>query len=424
MAVQQDPLVGRKIGRYSLTAVLGRGRGAVVYSATDSVIGRTVVIKILDHELAADPDATPQFLRDAALLSQLRHPNILPIYEFDQYDGRAYIVRQHTDGGTLRAYLREAGPLDVPEALALLRPIATALDYAHRQGFVHGNLRPSNIIRTAAGTLTLTDFVVPGQEELTASAATTIISAIDAPEYASPEQARQQGGLPSTDLYVLGVILYEVVTGRPPFQAAADGDSARSILTRHLQSDPPSPREYNPALGPAVEATLLRALEKRPEDRYPTGAALLYALNDAWAHDNGRRTVRPGTGSLGQRHLRIDEGETVSSPPNEPSEQVPVTPDIVSVASAAPPGESALAAHPAAMSDGVLADTPTQAAPTAISATTTLSPDLAELVPRVVLDTSPRTTPQLLLSRFWVVLMVGLLSLCAGLACGLFFAVW
>jgi len=163
MAVQQDSLVGRKIGRYHLASLLGRGRGAVVYSATDSVIGRTVAIKILDRQHAADPDVTAQFLRDAAILSQLRHPNILPIYEFDQYDDRAYIVRQHTAGGTLRTYLREAGVLGVPDALALLRPVATGLDYAHRQGFVHGNLRPSNIVRTAAGALLLTDFAVPGQ---------------------------------------------------------------------------------------------------------------------------------------------------------------------------------------------------------------------------------------------------------------------
>ena len=439
MVVQQDSLVGRKIGRYHLTALLGQGRGAVVYSATDSVIGRTVAIKILDRQHANDPDATAQFLRDAAMLSQLRHPNILPIYEFDQYDERAYIVRQHTDGGTLRAYLREVGTLSVPDALALLRPIATALDYAHRQGFVHGNLRPSNIVRTTTGTLLLTDFAVPGQEEATASAATTsaattIISAIDAPEYASPEHGRQQGGVPSSDLYVLGVILYEAVTGRPPFQAATAGDSARNVLTRHAQAEPPSPREYNPALGPAVESTLLRALAKRPEDRYPTGAALLYALNDAWEQDGGRRAARPGTGPLGQRHLRADEAAAAAVAPSEPSESVPVSLVIAAATPAAPSPEIASTILPAAADNDLPAGPSTQtsapplvveqSAPTMTAAVTASPLDLEDPAPRTPVVPTSRPVPVPRLSRFWFAMLVGLLALCAGLACGLFFAVW
>ncbi|HEY8601737.1 MAG TPA: protein kinase [Thermomicrobiales bacterium] len=426
MVVQQDSLVGRKIGRYHLTSLLGRGRGAAVYSAADSVIGRTVAIKILDRQHAADPDVTAQFLRDAATLSQLRHPNILPIYEFAQYDGRAYIVRQHTDGGTLRAYLREAGILSVPDALALLRPVATALDYAHRQGFVHGNLRPSNIVRTAAGLLLLTDFAVPGQEEPNVSAATTIVSAIDEPEYASPEQARQQGGVPSVDLYVLAVILYESVTGRPPFQATADGDSARNVLTRHAQAEPPSPREYNAALGPAVEATLLRALAKRPEDRYPTGAALLYALHDAYEQDGGRRSGRPGTGPLGQRSV-----PTVV-PLTELSDPTSALATSVVAETAATPGERASAPLPAAANDVAPLPHAQAAAPSAIDqpipATTTVSeaPSVALPAPapyRMLTPTSRRSVGPPI-SRLWLVVLVGLLALCAGLVCGLFVAVW
>lgn len=434
MTVEQDSLVGRKIGRYHLTTLLGRGRGAVVYSATDSVIGRTVAIKILDRHLAADPAATAQFLHDAATLSQLRHPNILPIYEFDQYDDRAYIVRQHTDGGTLRTYLREAGTIGVPDALALLRPVATALDYAHRQGFVHGNLRPSNIVRTAVGTLLLTDFAVPGQDEPATSAATTIISAIDEPEYASPEQARQQESVPSIDLYVLGVILYEAVAGRPPFQATADGDSARNVLTRHLQSEPPSPREYNPALGPAVEATLLRTLAKRPEERFPTGAALLYALHDAYEQDGGRRSGRPGTGPLGQRNLRVEDAVAPVLPSPEPSEPLPVPPAIVAAVPATLSGEGTPVVPPAAVGDTSRTNNPPQAVESppvmsrSVSTTTiviTVPPlDLTEPAPRTALAVVPFPTSAPTLSRFWVVVLVGFLALCAGLACGLFFAIW
>lgn len=302
MTIQQDPLLGQKIGRYPIAAFLGRGRGAAVYRATDPVIDRVVAIKILDRALSGDGGATARFLRDTAQLAQLRHPHILPIYDFGQHDGRAYLVRQHTDGGTLRDYLREAGTIDLPAALPLFRPIATGLDYAHRQGFVHGNLRPSNIVRTRGGKIFLTDFVVPGQDD-ELSAATTIVSAIDDPVYASPEGARDGIGGASGDHYVLGVIVFEVLTGQPPFQIAA-GDTARHVLTRHLQAEPPAPRAINPALGPAVEATLLRALAKRPEERFPTAAAFIYALNEAHALDQEgarageRRAARPGSGPL------------------------------------------------------------------------------------------------------------------------------
>ncbi len=281
-ADRDDPFIGCRLGRYQIEAALGRGKDATVYAAHDPIIGRTVAIKILDPFVARDPEVRARFLREAATLSRLRHPHILPIYEVAERDGIAYLARQQTEGGTLRSYLAEAGPLPLDEVCALLRPIAVALDYAHRQGFIHGNLRPSNILRTTGGQVFLTDFIAPGEASPTASAATTVVSAIDAPEYASPEQARGGGAVASADLYVLGVILYEALTGRPPFRAEGLDESARNILTRQLQSPPPDPSALNPTLGPAA-TTLLRALAKRPAERYPTGAALLFALGEAAA---------------------------------------------------------------------------------------------------------------------------------------------
>jgi serine/threonine protein kinase len=285
IATESEPFVGRRLGRYQIEAVLGRGKDATVYAAHDLIIGRTVAIKILDPLVARDPDVRGRFLRDAAALSQLRHPHILPIYEVAERDGIAYLARQQTEGDTLRRYLAEVGPLSLDEAGALLRPIAVALDYAHRQGFIHGNLRPSNILRTIEGQIFLTDFIAPGEAIPTASTATTVVSTLDAPEYAAPEQVRGGGAAAAADLYVLGVILYEALTGRPPFRAEGPDESARNILTRHLQSPPPAPNTLNPALGPAVTATLLRALAKRPADRYPTGGALFFALGEAEVQD-------------------------------------------------------------------------------------------------------------------------------------------
>lgn len=280
-----DPFVGRRLGRYQIEAVLGRGKDATVYAAHDPIIGRTVAIKILDPLVACDPELRARFLREGKALSQLRHPHILPIYEVAERDGTAYLARQQTNGGTLRSYLAEAGPLPPGEASALLRPIAVALDYAHRQGFIHGNLRPSNILRTSEGQVFLTDFIAPGEAIPTASAATTVVSTLDAPEYAAPEQVRGGDAVASADLYVLGVILYETLTGRPPFRAEGADESARNILTRHLQASPPAPSTLNAALRPAVEAVLLRALAKRPAERYPTCAALLFALGEAETQD-------------------------------------------------------------------------------------------------------------------------------------------
>ncbi len=288
-----DSFIGRRLGRYQIETVLGRGKDATVYAAHDPIIGRTVAIKVLDPVVARDPEVRRRFLRDAAALAQLRHPHILPIYEVAERDGVAYLARQLTDGGTLRSHLAEAGVLPPGEACALLRPIAIALDYAHRQGFVHGNLRPSNILRTTEGQVFLTDFIAPGEATPTASAATTVVSAIAAPEYVSPEQVRGGGAVASADLYVLGVIFYEALTGRPPFRAEGTDESARNILTQQLQSVPPAPSTLNPALGPAVAGTLLRALAKRPAERYPTGSAFLFALGDAETQDSPAEVASP-----------------------------------------------------------------------------------------------------------------------------------
>lgn len=281
-------LVGTRLGRYQIEALLAQGQGAHVYRAIDAVFERVVVIKLLDPAAALDPGAVAAFIRDAEALMRLSHPHILPIYEATRRDDVAYIVRQHTDGGTLRGLLQRHRALPIPQAIGLLRPIATALDYAHRQGFLHGNLKPSNILLTTEGHVFVTDFIVPGRDGHGPSAATTVVGILDAPEYVSPEQAR---GVPierCSDLYVLGVVLYEAILGRPPFQSEGPNDSPRAVLARHLNAAPPPPRALMPTLSPAIEEVLLRGLAKVPESRYPTGAALFYALGEAMEQDRGR----------------------------------------------------------------------------------------------------------------------------------------
>ncbi len=324
-----DPFVGTKIGRYQIESVLGRGRGSVVYRAFDLVVNRQVAIKVLEPSVAKNRQLVQDFLRDTGILAEMRHPHILPIYEVAEHAGTAYFVRLLTDGGTLRTRLRETGRLTVGEAAALLRPVASALDYAHRQGILHRNLRPTNILLTADSHVYLTDFSLPGKENQ-ASAATTVINATAAPEYISPEQARGGTLDARSDIYVLGIILYEALVGRPPFRAERPEESPRAVMGRHLQEEPLPPSRDNPAVGQAVDAVLLRALAKDPEQRFPTAAALFYALGEA--EEQERSTRRRQGAALPTRAPetpRTNEGQRATRP--IPTQPLPVvaSPDAI-----------------------------------------------------------------------------------------------
>jgi serine/threonine-protein kinase len=292
-----DAFVGKKIGRYTVEAVLGRGRGAAVYRGFDPVVNREVAIKVLDPSAAKNRALVDAFLRDTGTLAKLRHPHILPIYEVAEHGGTAYVVRQLTDGGTLRSRL-QAGMLSVGDAAAILRPVATALDYAHRQGIVHRNLRPTNILLTGDGHAFITDFSLP-EGERGNSAATTVVNVTTEPEYVSPEQIRGAALDGRSDIYVLAVILYEALVGRPPFRVEGTDETSRTVITRHLQEEPPAPSAFNPVIGPQVDAVLLRGLAKDPEKRYPNAAALFYALSEAEEQDRTyRRRQRGNSGPL------------------------------------------------------------------------------------------------------------------------------
>ena len=329
METLTDRFVGTKIGRYRIEALLGRGRGAAVYRAIDPVVDRQVAIKMLDAGTTRDRQLVDAFLSDTRVLAALRHPHILPIYEVGEQEGVAYFVRQLTDGGTLRSRLPEGKRLPVGEAAALLRPVATALDYAHRQGIVHRNLRPTNILLTADGHVFVTDFTLPGKENQT-SAATTVVNATSAPAYVSPEQARGGTIDGRSDIYVLTVILYEALIGRPPFQIESPSESARTVIARHLQEEPPSPRAANPAIGPHVEAVLLRGLEKDPEKRFPSAAALFFALSEADELDRSGRRQSEGSAAA-----------AAAGDPRRAQRDQPAQPSVPTVYSAAPASAAA-----------------------------------------------------------------------------------
>ena len=282
-----EQLVGNTLGRYRIERLLGRGGMAWVYQAHDPAFARTVAVKVLSPKLADEPQYVERFLREARSMARLQHPHILPVYDVGEQNGTAYLVMLYVDSGSLHERLvatRQGNRLSLRELLGIVRPIADALDYAHRYGVIHRDVKPQNILLTAQQYPFLTDFGIAkiiDSTEATGGSLTHANAVIGTPEYMSPEQGQ---GMPldgRSDLYALGVILYEVFTGRTPFRSQTPGETPLAIMMRHITTPPPAPRSLNPQLPPAMEAVLLRALAKQPDDRYPSGAALLDALETA-----------------------------------------------------------------------------------------------------------------------------------------------
>lgn len=279
-----DARIGATLGRYRIEAEIGRGGMATVYRATDPAFQRTVAVKVLDAHLARDSRFRDRFLREAHSNARLQHPHILPVFDVGEQDGTAYLVMQYVDGETFRDRLnvQPARRLALRTTLALLRPVAQALDYAHQQGIIHRDVKPNNILLTRTGYPLLADFgIAKVLEGETIAPLTETGMMVGTPEYMAPEQAQGAPIDGRIDLYALAVILYETQTGRTPFRAETPTDTPISILVRHVTMIPPMPRYLNPAIAPAVEQVLVRALAKRPDERYPTGAALFEALDHA-----------------------------------------------------------------------------------------------------------------------------------------------
>jgi serine/threonine protein kinase len=255
--------------RYEVIGNLGCGATSRVDKARDTILGRTVALKTLVHAFGA-PTEQKQFLREAQIVSQLSHPSIVNLYDVGIEEGNvAYLVMEYVTGKTLQQVLSEA-PIPFPRACAWGADLAGALTRAHRAGIIHGDVKPANILVTEDGNVKLGDFGI-------ARFATQVSGSghmMGTPAYLSPEQIHGEPQNTRSDLFSLGIVLYQMVTGVPPFE----GSSVSAVCAQILAADPIPPTQRNPALPPAIDHVIMRCLAKSPADRYPSAEALAASL--------------------------------------------------------------------------------------------------------------------------------------------------
>jgi len=279
---------GRVIGgRYRLMSPIGEGGMATLWRAMDEQLEREVAVKILRPQFGADPGFAARFRNEARTAGSLSHPNIVQIYDFgtDAEAGEQYIVMQLVDGQDLASLLRERGALPVDEAVAIGAATADALDAAHRHGLIHRDVKPANILITKGGRTLVTDFGI--SRAISDASMTVTGTTIGSVHYFSPEQAAGEELGPPSDIYALGIVMYEMLSGRRPF----DGDSAAGVALKRLNEPPPPLSTGIRPIPPALEDVVMRAMARDPAQRYATAAEFAQALR-GWA-SNEATAVAP-----------------------------------------------------------------------------------------------------------------------------------
>jgi serine/threonine-protein kinase len=301
------------LGRYQVIARLGRGGMADVYKGFQPSLDRYVAIKVLHSSMVEEAEFVTRFQREAKNVARLRHPNIIQVFDYDNQGQTYYMIMEYLDGPTLKAALeevhrrREEMPLQV--ALRIVSDVGSALAYAHEMGVVHRDVKPANIMLDRSGRVILTDFGVA--KMLTGTKVTVTGTVLGTPAYMSPEQGMGEPGDSRSDIYSLGVVLFELSTGRLPY----DADTPLAVLLKHAHDPLPLPRSVNPSLPEEIERIILRALAKNPADRYATVQAMLDDI--AGLPPASVPAAQPG--ALDTRSLAAQAPESVPAAPPRPT---------------------------------------------------------------------------------------------------------
>ncbi len=275
-----DALIGTTLGDYTVQSLLGRGGMARVYEGLDTKLGRRAAVKVIEVQHDQEQEMTARFIREARAAANLDHPNIVSVYQFGETDDLLYMAMKLIEGRTLlnlMKKMRQQKKFLEPELImSVISQIAAALDYAHSKGVIHRDIKPSNIMLTEGDKRAiLTDFGLTMQM----GTESTLGTAFGTPRYIAPEQAiASHRAVPQSDIYALGVVLFEMTTGQAPF----DSDSPMTLALSHITNQPPPPQSVRSDLPHPVQTVILKALEKRPENRWQTATAMSDALRDAY----------------------------------------------------------------------------------------------------------------------------------------------
>jgi eukaryotic-like serine/threonine-protein kinase len=277
--------------RFELDELLGVGGMASVYRARDAVLDRPVAIKVLDEALTSDPEYVERFRREAMAMAKFSHRHIVQVLDRGEFEGRQYIVFEYVGGETLKDLINRSGPLPVEEALSLVRDVAHGLAFAHEHGIVHRDVKPQNVLLDAGGAPKVADFGIARSlgPRSTADTLTKTGTVLGTSEYVAPEQVLGIGADERSDQYSLGVLLYELLVGKPPYSGA----TFMEVALRHVHDPVPSVRSERRDVPPPIDAVVARALAKHPQERFPSMETLAGELEASLAGPPARRASVP-----------------------------------------------------------------------------------------------------------------------------------